>query len=1827
MSTDDYSADTLTTGSLAVGGLVMGAIETSGDVDWFQITLTAGVGYQIDLEGAPTTQGTLSDPYFQGLYDSTGTLISGTADNDSGVGFNARVLFSPSVSGIYYLAAAGTGLGTYRLSATEVMDPNDLPDETATTGSVAVGDTATGTLGLPNDVDWFQATLTRGATYRIDLKGTSSDVQWTLRDPRLAGLYDSTGTLLANTGDNDSGTGTDASVVFTPLASGTYYLAAGGNAGSFGTYQLSLAQIDDYAAASSTSGSVAVNSFATGDLESPGDTDWFQVTLSAGVEYQIDLEGSYTDRGTLPDPNFLGVYDSTGTPIADTANDDIDTDAGNYNSQVVFTPSVSGTYYLAAGGYATDVGTYRLSVTGHADDFPADTSTTGSIAAGGTATGVIETANDVDWFQATLAADAGVTGYRIDLEGAPTGPGTLADPYFYGIYDSTGTPIPDTADDNSGVNGNARLVFAPSAAGTYYLAAGGAGSTVGTYRLSMVALWSATGTAGDDTLNGDVVHAGSYDTLSGLDGNDVLNGLAGDDTLLGGNGHDWLDGGADVDTLTGGGGNDTYGVDNIGDVVVENAGQGTDLVQSWVNHTLDANLENLQLLGTGPLNGAGNGLANILYASGGNNVLDGDAGTDTASYQYGATASVTASLAVTTAQATGGSGSDTLLSIENLIGSTYNDVLTGNAAANRLNGGAGADTLAGGDGDDTYLVDDAGDSVVENSGEGTDIVQSAVSHTLAANVENLALTGTAALNGTGNTLANTLQGNGAANRLTGGAGADTLKGGGGNDTLYGGTGADTLNGGTGNDTYGVDNLGDSVVESAGQGIDIVQSAVSHTLAANVENLTLTGTAALNGTGNALNNTLQGNGATNVLNGGAGADTLKSWGGNDTLYGGTGADTLIGGTGNDTYGVDNAGDSVVENAGTGIDTVQSSVSYTLAANVENLRLLGTANLNGTGNGLANVLNGGAGANTLKGGGGNDTLKGGAGADTLNGGTGNDTYGVDNAGDSVVENAGAGIDTVQSAVSYTLAANIENLQLLGAAALNGTGNNLANTLQGNGAANRLNGGAGADTLKGGGGNDALYGGAGADTLTGGTGNDTYRVDNAGDVVVESAGQGTDTVQSWVNYTLGANLENLRLLGTAPLNGTGNGLANVLYANSGNNILKGGTGADTVSYQYGATAGVTASLAVTTAQATGGSGSDTLLSIENLTGSAYKDALTGNAAANALDGGVGADTLIGRDGNDTYLVDNAGDVVTETNASATQIDTVQSSLANYTLGANVENLRLLGTANLNGTGNGLANVLYANSGNNILKGGTGADTVSYQYGATAGVTASLAVTTAQATGGSGSDTLLSIENLTGSAYKDALTGNAAANALDGGVGADTLIGRDGNDTYLVDNAGDVVTETNASATQIDTVQSSLANYTLGANVENLRLLGTANLNGTGNGLINTLAGNGGNNLLNGGLGADTLRGGAGNDTLYGGTGADTLTGGTGNDTYGVDNAGDSVVESAGQGTDTVQSSVSHTLAANVENLTLTGTAALNGTGNGFANTLQGNGAVNVLNGGFGSDTLKGWGGSDTLNGGAGADTLYGGLGNDTYILDNASDTVLENASAGIDTVQSAVTYTLAANVENLALTGTAALNGTGNVLANTLAGNGGNNALNGGAGADTLKGWGGNDTLKGWGGNDTLNGGAGADTLTGGLGADTFVFNSKTGADGVTDFVSGTDKLRFSQAALPIGDGDTVLEGGVTLASPGGFLKTAELVIATKNIAGGITSSSAAAAIGSATAAYAVGTHALFAVDNGSQSAVYYFTAANANAAVETNELVLLATLSSTASTALADYGLMA
>lgn len=424
---------------------------------------------------------------------------------------------------------------------------------------------------------------------------------------------------------------------------------------------------------------------------------------------------------------------------------------------------------------------------------------------------------------------------------------------------------------------------------------------------------------------------------------------------------------------------------------------------------------------------------------------------------------------------------------------------------------------------------------------------------------------------------------------------------------------------------------------------------------------------------------------------------------------------------------------------------------------------------------------------------------------------------------------------------------------------TGSAADDLLTGAGGNDVLIGLQGTDTLIGNAGADTMSGGAGADAMSGGAGDDTYVYDGA-DTLVEAFDAGIDTVMSSVSCALQANFENLFLTGEAFINGTGNSLDNVLRGNAGDNILDGGLGLDTVDYSL-ATFGITVNLASALAQSIDGQGLDRLVAIEDVIGSNLDDTLHGTDGANVLQGGLGSDRMEGGAGNDTYHVD----VVTDTVIDTAGIDIVHSSIT-YTLDGTLENLRLLGSATINGTGNALNNVIYAGAGNNVINGGAGADEVSYADAAS-GVTVNLAI--AQATGGSGTDTLLGIEHLTGSRFDDRLDGNLVNNWFQGGGGNDTLNGGAGIDRV-------------SYATATSRVSVSLAvtgaQATGGGGIDTL--VNIENLWGTNH--DDTLNGNATANTLIGFNGHDVLYGDAGDDSLYGDGGSDLLLGGLGSDKF---------------------------------------------------------------------------------------------------------------------------------------------------------------------------------------------------------------------------------------------------------------------------------------------------------------------------------------------------------
>ena len=539
----------------------------------------------------------------------------------------------------------------------------------------------------------------------------------------------------------------------------------------------------------------------------------------------------------------------------------------------------------------------------------------------------------------------------------------------------------------------------------------------------------------------------------------------------------------------------------------------------------------------------------------------------------------------------GGNGND------KLYGEGGNDTLDSGAGNDTLDGGAGFDNLKGGAGNDTYVLGSGIDKVTDTGG--IDTITTYIGRSLidTGTIERLTLLGDLNVSATGNSLANILIGNT------------------GDNTLDGGSGADILQGGLGDDTYILANGTDVVSDTGGH--DTIISTIARSLVAyaTIEDLTLTGTNHVNATGNGLANVITGNAGNNILDGGGGTDHLR------------------GGLGNDTYVMTNTNDFVSDDGGT--DTITSTITRTLVSydDIEGLTLLGTANINGTGNTRSNTITGNSG---------NNTLEGGAGVDTLIGGNGNDTYIVDtvnlidHAGDALVETATGGTDTVRSSVDYTLFANLEILIMTGTADTDATGNELGNSITGNGGANLIDGG------------------MGVDSMSGGLGNDTYVVDVAGDTITEAFNAGIDEVQSSLSWTLGANIEDLVLTGSADLNGTGNSLDNLLEGNTGTNTLTGLAGDD--SYFVDSTSDVVVEAA--------NEGTDLVQSVADYTLSANVEALelqgtedingTGNALDNTLNGNSGVNTLAGLGGHD-LLTGNAGIDLFVLSSTAANADTV--------------------------------------------------------------------------------------------------------------------------------------------------------------------------------------------------------------------------------------------------------------------------------------------------------------------------------------------------------------------------------------------------------------------------------------------------------------------------------------------------------------------------------------------------------------------------------------------
>lgn len=1222
-------------------------------------------------------------------------------------------------------------------------------------------------------------------------------------------------------------------------------------------------------------------------------------------------------------------------------------------------------------------------------------------------------------------------------------------------------------------------------------------------------------------------------------------------------------------TLSGGAGNDVYTIDGASYATIyEVAGGGEDEIRTNQNSmTLSANVERLTYTGTENFKGVGNAGDNIITGGAGNDLLIGGAGADqliggagvdVVSYEDVVNA-ISVTLNLKTGVHTGVALGDTFTDIEVFKGTNYADTFVSGNRVDTMDGSVGNDTL-------NYA----------SSGQ-------AINMTVA--------------NGAGVGTGGDAQGDVFTNM-------EWIVGTAYDDTFTVTAGGMTFNGGAGNDTYIVNGTGSmSIYEAAGGGVDEVRTTLnSAVLGADIERLTYTGTGNFTGRGNAGDNIITGSAGNDLLIGGAGADQLIGGAGIDTvsyedvtnatsvtLNLKTGVHTNV--AQGDTFnGVEvfkgtNWGDTFI--SGNGVDTFDGSAGAdTLSYSTSNQAINMTV-ANGAGVGVGGDAQGDMYSNMewIIGTDYSDVFNVTAGTMSFTGGMGNDVYIASGTGAiGVVEAVGGGDDEIRTyQTSAVLSANVERLTYTGTVNFTGRGNSTDNI------------------ITGGSGNDLLIGGAGADQLFGGAGFDTVSYED------ENTGVGvTLNLKTGLHIGLAAGdvfngIEAFR----------GSAYGDTFYASAAADTLDGSGGSDKLDYSGSAQAIV---MSVASGAGTGLGGDaqgDVFSNIEVLIGSAYDDVFTLNAGSVTFNGGAG---------NDVYVVNGSGSMGVAELAGGGD-DEVRTNQASAVLAAEVERLTYTGTANFTGRGNAGDNIITGGAGNDLFIGGAGADqfiggagtdTVSYEDSST-GVTVNLK--TGVHTGVAAGDTFSSIEVIRGSNSGDTFFSGAEANNFDGGTvgggtdtidyslsaqavnitlattgvgsgqggdaqgdtyiniekivgsaqddvfttgaGTFTLQGGAGNDLYVINGpAYQTVIETAGGGD--DEIRTSLANFSMSAEVERLTYTGTSNFTGTGNASNNIITAGVGNDLLLGGAGADLFVGGAGTDTV---SYDDSTTGVTVNlktgahtgiatgDTFdGIEVirgskysdtfvAGANVDKFEG-GTVTADNIdvVDYSLSSGPINLTL-GSGAGTGTG-GDAEGDSFSGIEKVIGSAY----------DDVFNfATAGSFNLQGGAGNDLYIVNgNATAVITEAVGGGDDEVRTNIaSMGLHNNVERLTYTGTGNFTGRGNASDNIITGGAGNDTLLGGGGADSFIGGSGTDTVgyddstvgvtlnfktgvhSGIAAGDTytdievIRGSQYADTFIGGATADKFDGGAGSSVD-VADYSQSAQGVTLTLGASGVGSG---------------------------------------------------------------------------------------------------------
>ena len=1171
------------------------------------------------------------------------------------------------------------------------------------------------------------------------------------------------------------------------------------------------------------------------------------------------------------------------------------------------------------------------------------------------------------------------------------------------------------------------------------------------------------------------------------------------------------------------------------DVFVKDIVENIDTVQASLNHTLSNNVENLTLTGSSHINGTGNDLNNQITGNSGNNTLDGGAGTDILSGGLGSdtyivdlSSDVVIELVNEGTDIIQSSASYTLsATVENLTltgsshingtGNDFNNQITGNSGNNTLDGGAGVDTLSGGLGNDLYIVDSTTDTI--SDGGGSDTVRSSVAFTLtaASGVENLTLTGSSNINGTGNSLNNVIIANDGHNSLDGGAGQDVLQG----DSKYQPT---VLMESDANVSVWLDDHDDDSVT-----LDLGTNTIV------LGDQTFTGTQlhiSSNGTVN-----LGSTAFTNEANGPVLVSSLPNYGvavfWDDLATSKNASDKVL------TRFVDDNNDgssdrlviqwNAYHRYGDSYPLLQFQAEFALNTVVEGVRInlfdvtqldiqIGSEPVATIGVKTPTATEDWSLSSTIsqttfvKGAfkslfGGNDTLNGGAGIDTLIGGWGDDSYIADSISDVVFELANEGFDIVYASDSYTLSDNIENLVLTNTSNINGTGNGQDNVITGNS------------------GNNILNGGLGTDTLVGGLGDDTYIAESTIDEIIELVNEGTDTVQATVSYTLGDNIERLVLTGSNAINGTGNSLNNVITGNSANNTLSGGEGADTL---------------------IGGLGDDTFI-VENVNDVAIEensspsivmastklngDAGDGSSFSSYTGGAVTADgskvvfrsfaeNLVVGDTNyraDIFVKDLSTGVVTRVNTSSSgsQADkngedaSISANGTKVVFASDATNLLARDTAYrmdifIKDLATGVITLVNTNS--------SGGQAANYSYSYSASISANGTKVAFVST----ADNLVAGDtNYDDDVFvKDLSTGvltRVSVTSIGGQVNDSSSspnISADGTKVVFTSRASNLVTgDTNGQADIFVKNLSTGATTLVSSDSSGGQVNGgsdNANISADGTKVVFTSRAT---NLVAGDTNAQA-------DIFV----KDLVTGVV---TRVSTNSSDGEANGASQNASITADGTKVLFTSSASNLV---TGDTNNQADIFIKDLV-TGVVTRMS--TNSSEVQANGASEYASISAdGSKVLFASSATNLVAVDTngQADIFVKSLSTpdnSLDTVQSSVNYTLGNNLENLVLTGSAALTGTGNSQNNVITGNSGNNILDGKAG------------------NDTLDGGAGVDTLLGGLGNDIYVVDSSE--DVATELASqGVDTVQASVSyPLLANIGNLVLTGSSNTNATGNSL----------------------------------------------------------------------------------------